>query len=59
MEMKKATLKTKIVAQLLYNDEISMEYKEAFRQQTIIGWEYMFTGKFAKGWRNCWTEHLQ
>ena len=34
-----------------------MEYKEAFRQQTIIGWEHIFTGKFAKGWRNCWTEH--
>ena len=28
----------KRVAQLLNDDEISMEYKEAFRQQTIIGW---------------------
>ena len=27
------------VAQLLNNDEINMEYKEAFRQQMIIGWE--------------------
>ncbi len=36
-----------------------MEYKEAFRQQTIIDWEYIFTGKFAKGWRNCWTERRQ
>ena len=38
----------KRVAQLQNNDEINMEYKEAFRQQTIIGWEYIFTGKFAK-----------
>ena len=49
----------KRVAQLLNDDEINMEYKEAFRQQTIIGWEYIFTGKFAKGWRNCWTERRQ
>ena len=39
----------KRVEQLLNNDEINTEYKEAFRQQTIIGWEYIFTGKFAKG----------
>ena len=39
----------KIVAQLLNNDEINMEYIEAFRQQTVIGWKYIFTGKFAKG----------
>ena len=39
----------KRVAQLLNDDEINMEYKAAFRQQTIIGWEYIFTGKFAKG----------
>ena len=31
----------KRVAQLLNNDEINLEYKEAFRQQTIIGWEYL------------------
>ena len=49
----------KRVAQLLNNDEINTEYKEAFRQQTIIGWEYIFMGKFAKGWRNCWTECRQ
>ena len=49
----------KRVAQLLNDDEINTEYKEAFRQQTIIGWEYIFMGKFAKGWRNCWTEHQQ
>ena len=41
----------KRVAQLLNNDEINMEYKEVFRQQTIIGREHIFTGKFAKGWR--------
>ena len=34
----------KRVAQLLNDDEINMEYKEAFRQQTIIGWGYIFTG---------------
>ena len=39
----------KRVAQLLNNDEINIEYKETFRQQTIIGWEYIFTGKFAEG----------
>ena len=49
----------KRVAQLLNNDEINLEYKEAFRQQTIIGWEYIFTGNFAKGWRNSWMEHQQ
>ena len=38
----------KRVAQLLNDDEINMEYKEAFRQQMIIGWEYIFMGKFAK-----------
>ena len=42
----------KIVAQLLNDGEINMEYKEAFRQQTIIGWEYIFTGKFAKKGEN-------
>ena len=31
----------KRVAQLLNNDEINLEYKEAFRQQMIIGWEYI------------------
>ena len=43
----------KRVAQLMNDDEINIESKEAFRQQTIIGWEYIFTGKFAKGLRNC------
>ena len=47
------------VAQLLNDDEINTEYKYAFRQQTIIGWEYIFTGKFAWGWRKCWTEQQQ
>ena len=46
----------KRVAQLLNDDEINKEYKEAFRQQTIVGWEYIFMGKFSKGWRNCWIE---
>ena len=49
----------KRVAQLLNDDEINTEYKEAFRQQPIIGWEYIFIGKFAKGWKNCWTERGQ
>ena len=49
----------KRVAQLLNNDKINMEYKEAFRQQTIVGWEYIFTGKFAKGWRICWIKCWQ
>ena len=39
----------KRVAQLLNDDEINTEYKDAFRQQTVIGWEYIFTGKFARG----------
>ena len=38
---------------------INMEYKETLRQQTFIDWEYIFTGKFVKGWRNCWTERWQ
>ena len=38
-----------MLSQLVNDDEISMEYKEAFRQQTIIGWKYIFMGKFAKG----------
>ena len=41
------------------NDDINFEYKQAFRQHTIIGWENIFTGKFAKGWRNCWIEQHQ
>ena len=45
-------IEEKRVAQILNDDEINMEYKEAFRQQTIIGWEYIYTGKFAKGRRN-------
>ena len=49
----------KRVAQLLNDDEINTAYKEAFRQQTIIGWYYIFTGKFARGWRSCWTERQQ
>ncbi len=36
-----------------------MEYKKTIRQQTFICWEFIFTGKFAKGWRNCWTERRQ
>ena len=47
------------VAQLTTDDDISFEYKEAFRQQTIIGWANTFTGKLAKGWRNCWIERQQ
>ena len=46
----------KRVAQLMNADDTNIEYKEAFRQQTIIGWEYIFTGKFSEGWRDCWTE---
>ena len=49
----------KRVAQLLNDDEINMKCKEAFRQHTIIGWEYIFTVKFTKGWRNCGTERCQ
>ena len=49
----------KRVAQLLNDNEIPNDYKVAFRQQTIIGWEYIFTGKFARGWRQCWTEQQQ
>ena len=41
----------KRIAQLLNDDEINTEYKDAFRQQTVIGWEYIFMGKFARGWR--------
>ena len=51
--------KEKRVAQLLNDEKINREYKEAFRQQKIIGWEHIFMGKFAKGWRNCWTEPQQ
>ena len=42
----------KRVAQLLKDDEINLEYEAVFRQQTIIGWEYIFMGKCEKGWRN-------
>ena len=49
----------KRVAQLLNDDEINTEYKKAFRQQMIIGWEYIFTGIYARGWRKCWTERHQ
>ena len=31
----------KRVTQVQNSDEINMKYKEAFRQQTIIGWEYL------------------
>ena len=48
----------KRVAQLLNDDEINTEYKDAFRQQTVIGWENIFTGKFARGWRKCWTNKI-
>ena len=41
----------KRVAKLLQDDVINNKYKVAFRQQTIIGWEYIFTGKFARGGR--------
>ena len=32
----------KRVAQLLNDDEINTEDKDAFRQQTVIGWEYIY-----------------
>ena len=38
----------KRVAQLLHDDEINKEYKDAFRKQTVIGWEYICTGKSMK-----------
>ena len=38
----------KSVAQHLNNDEINIDYKEAFRQQMIIGWGYIFTANLQK-----------
>ena len=41
----------------LLNDEMTPQhYKTAFQQQTKIGWEQLFMGKMASGWRQCWLD---
>ena len=44
------------IADLLNDDETPQHYKTAFKQQTMIEWEFLFMGKMARGRRQCWTD---
>ena len=44
------------VSDLLDDETIPQQYKTAFQQQTKIGWEQLFMGKMACGWRHCWPD---
>ena len=44
------------ISDLLDDKTIPHQYKTAFPQQTKIGWEQLFMGKMACGWRQCWPD---
>ena len=44
------------IATLLLDTHTPEVYKRAFKQQTLLGWELLFTGKMATGWRDCHTD---
>ena len=41
------------VSELLFDETIAHQYKTAFEQQTKLGWEHLFMGKMASGWKQC------
>ena len=46
------------IAELLNDDKIPQHFKRAFKQQTMIGWELLFMGMTARGWRQCWWDNI-
>ena len=41
---------------ILFDETIPHQYKTAFQQQTKLGWEHLFMGKMASGWKQCWPD---
>ena len=37
-------------------DESIDDEKKAFKQQTKLGWGYIFTGNFSEGWKKFWKD---
>ena len=44
------------ISELLFDETIPKQYKTAFQQQTKLGWEHLFMGKMASGWKQCWPD---
>ena len=44
------------ISELLFDEAIPNQYKTAFQQQTKLGWEHLFMGKMASGWKQCWPD---
>ena len=44
------------ISNLLNVDTIPQHFEMAFKQQTMIGWEQLFMGKMARGWRQYWPD---
>ena len=38
------------------DDTTPQQYKMVFQQQLKVGWEHLFMGKMASGWRQCWPD---
>ena len=41
------------ILELLFDKKIPNQYKTAFQQQMKLGWEHLFMGKMANGWKQC------
>ena len=46
------------ISDLLNDDSTPQHFKLAFKQQTKLGWEQLFIGKMARGWRQCWPDKI-
>ena len=44
------------ISELLFDETIPNQYKTAFQQQMKLGWEHLFMGKMASGWKQCWLD---
>ena len=44
------------ISELLNDEAIPQQFKTVFQQQTKIGWEHLFMGKMASGWRQWWPD---
>ena len=43
-------------SELLLDKTIPNQYNMVFQQQTKLGWEHLFMGKMASGWKQCWPD---
>ena len=44
------------ISELLFDETIPNQYKTAFQAQTKLGWEHLFMGKMASGWKQWWPD---